>query len=534
VRLVSGCLYIGVFCSALFSQVYSGQISVDGRNVVRRIPTSLYGANLEWVYNLWGAWNPSANNLEPRASSLVRGLAPTVLRFPGGIFSDFYRWRDGVGPLSTRLPARMTNTGEVSPNGFGTDEALALADSIGARLMITVNVGTGSPEEAAAWVRYVNAREPRVLDWELGNELYSKSTSAAAAQVTMSPDTYARRVLEFSKAMRAADPRIRIGVIAGESTGIFPLVEYPDWNRIVLQRTGSVIDFVAVHNAYAPIMMFDRNEDLETVYRAMLASTSWIADSLRRISMDIAQFAPAEDRDRIRIAVTEWGPAFHFSPLSRFVDHPKTLASALFTAGALMTFLAQPRVDTANFFKLFDNSFSGLIGRRNGDWQEVASYHALRLFRHHFGSHLLASTVTSPVFRSEASGIVPALDNNPDLQCVASLNADGTQLYLMVLNKHLTDHARVTVRVTGVRLGAPAVVHTLNGTGIDAHTGTQLPFPEWIPWAPQATATSNPRFNAGAPGQVAIATTTRGSMSETFEHVFPAHSLTAVEIPVSK
>jgi len=41
-------------------------------------------------------------------------------------------------------------------NHFGTDEFMALCEAVGARPMLTVNFGTGTIEEAAAWVEYCN------------------------------------------------------------------------------------------------------------------------------------------------------------------------------------------------------------------------------------------------------------------------------------------------------------------------------------------------------------------------------------------
>jgi alpha-N-arabinofuranosidase len=434
--------------------------------------------------------------------------------------------------LSSRPISKITNGPDLSWNGFGTDEALTLADRAGAQLMITVNVGTGTPEEAAAWVRYVNGKGTRVRDWELGNELYARTLSADAANVTMRPEVYAAKVKQFARAMREADPNIRIGAIGGESSGPLPLVEYKDWNRIVLQNAGSEIDFLAVHNSYAPVMAFDRDEDLETVYRAMLAAPAGIRQSLNRIAADIAAYAPAEARSRIKIAVTEWGPLFHFSPLSRFVDHSKTLSSALFTASTLMVFIEHTQVDAAQFFKLIDNSFSGLVGQRNADWQETAPFYALQMFRRHFGTRLVQTSVASPEFRTEASGILPATEGNPYLHAVSSLSSDGTTLHVMVVNKNLTEDAVVDLQMAGLRPGTQATVRTLRGSGIDAHTGTQLPFPDQIPWAAQARAKTNSRFDAGAPGEVSVVTSSHSGIAHEFRYRFPAASMTALEIPL--
>ena len=528
---VSG-LLLTISGSAI-AQTYQSQVSINGAATIRQtIPTSLYGANLEWVHNSWGAWNPATNALTPAAATLTQRLGPTVLRFPGGIFSDFYNWRNGTGTLSTRPTTYVTTGPDSSVHTFGTTEALRLASSIGARLMITVNVGTGTPEDAAAWVRFVNARSTVVRDWELGNELYIRTLSSDASLITMSPEVYAQKVKAFAAAMKAADPKIRIGAIGGDETGILPVVQYPGWNQIVLQQAGSSIDFLSVHNAYSPVMFYDNGESLETVYRAMLSSSHDVKTSLDSIASHINQFAPSDARSRIQIVVSEWGPLFHTSPLSRFVDHPKTLASALMTASVLMTFIEQPKVEAAQYFKMYDNSFAGLLGLRNGAWQETAPFYALQLFRRNFGVKLISTTVQSPAYRTDSAGIVTSRDGNSLLQAVSSLNAKGTVLYVMLLNKSLTDATSVSLNLSNLKLGATATVRTLRGTGIDANTGTQLPTPDKIAWATQAVASTNPRFYQGAPGEVGIVTQSLSGIKSTFSYTVPAASLVALEIPL--
>lgn len=516
-----------------FGQTFQGQVNIDGNTVTRAsIPSSLYGANLEWVHSCWGAWSSSRNGLVPKAAALTQTMGPTVLRFPGGVFSDFYRWRDGTGTVRLRKASPVTSGPELSTNAFGTDEALRLANSIGAKLLITVNAGTATAEEAAAWVKYVNSRSTLVRDWEIGNELYARSLSADAAKITMSPETYAQKVIEFARAMKAADPKIRIGAIGGENAGVLPLVEYSGWNQIVLQRAGAEIDFLAVHNAYSPVMFCDRGENLETVYSAMLASPAGIAASFKRIAAEIDQYAPASSRSRIQIALTEWGPSFHYSPLSRFVDHQKTLTSALFTASTMMTILEEPRVESAHFFKLFDYSFAGAMGLRNGEWQETSPFYALQLFRRNFGTRLISTQVQAPAFRSEATGILPVREGNPLLQAVSSLSANGSTLYVIVVNKHLTSSGNVAMAIAGLRASGTATVRTLQGTGIDAHTGTQLPSPEKFGWVAQAKASVNPKFDQGMPGQVGIQTRTISGIGSSFNYTFPPASVTALEIPL--
>jgi alpha-N-arabinofuranosidase len=439
----------------------------------------------------------------------------------------------GIGPAGKRQQSAHLPDGPKSVHTFGTDEALAFARATGSRLLITVNAGTGTADEAAAWVRYVNDRQGasdqanRVEYWEVGNELYGKG--GAADQVTLPPDRYAERFLKFAEAMRAADSNIRIGAIGGENFGLYRMNGYPDWNRVVLSRAADRMDFLAVHNAYAPMVFVDRGDDVRTVYAAMLAAPVLIAENLATLSKQIDEFAPRR-ASAIRIAVTEWGPWFQADPKGRFLDHVKTLGSALFVASTLKTFIESPRTDIANAFKLVDNAYLGWIGPRRGHYVPKAPYYALQMYTHHFGSILVHTRTESPINESAPVGLVAAVPRVPYLDVLSGLSEDGKTLYLMAVNKHLDTPITAAIRIQGFAPGTQARSWTLNGSGIDAHTGTELPTIPGLNWGRQAADQPRGQFHAGGSGEVAITTGTVGEIAETFQYTFPAHSVTAIEI----
>ena len=75
-----------------------------------------------------------------------------------------------------------------------------------------------------------------------------------------------------AQAMRAADPNIKIGAVGGENFGKYVTMHYPEWDRIVLQKAGSQMDFLEIHNAYAPALVYGDQGDLPAVYQSMLAA----------------------------------------------------------------------------------------------------------------------------------------------------------------------------------------------------------------------------------------------------------------------
>jgi len=378
-------------------------------------------------------------------------------------------------------------------------------------------------------VRYVNATKLRVRYWEVGNELYINDGSVDSRILTIPPATYAARFLEFAQAMRAADPRIKIGAIGGHNQGRYQVVSYPDWNRIVLTQAASQIDFLSVHNAYAPVI-FDDSMDARSVYKAMFAFPELLARNLKSLAEDIALYAPAR-APAIPIAVTEWGPLFQVDTAGKFVDHNKTLSSALYSASVFKTFLESPSTQMANFHALHDLSIMGWIGNLdprfppNPQWAPTARYYAFQMFRRHFGDTLVQSSCTGAAYDSPAVGWVDAVQGVPYLDVVASASLDGKQLYVLAINKSFDNSVQSTIAINGFRPAATGVSWTLSGTGIDVNTGTaplQLP---GVVWAKQTEDSINPGFYNG---QVTLTSSAVASVEEQFSYRFPPHSVTSI------
>ena len=144
------------------------------------------------------------DGLDPDVVRLAKEWNIPLLRFSGN-YSSGYHWRDGVGPREARPTVRNVAWGGVDSHAFGTDEFLELCRRLGAVPQIGANAGTGTPEEAAAWVQYCNAKHERVPIWELGNELYGGWQIGH----TDAPG-YAARFVAFRDAVLKADPHIQI------------------------------------------------------------------------------------------------------------------------------------------------------------------------------------------------------------------------------------------------------------------------------------------------------------------------------------
>jgi hypothetical protein len=177
-------------------------------------------------------------------ADLLHSAGVTAMRYPGGSYSDIYHWVDNTAP-----------GGYVAPN-TDFDHFMAGVTRAGAQAIVTANYGTGTPQEAADWVRYANvSHNYGVRYWEIGNENYGNGHYGAAWEADnhadKSPAAYANGVVAFAEAMKAVDPTVKIGAVlttpGNWPDGIVAGGDAGTWNQVVLSIAGSHIDFVTVH-----------------------------------------------------------------------------------------------------------------------------------------------------------------------------------------------------------------------------------------------------------------------------------------------
>src|SRR5262245_18156601 len=101
---------------------------------------------------------PNTRGMRNDVVAALKALNIPVLRWPGGCFADEYHWRDGIGPRGERPKRLNTNWGGVvESNAFGTHEFMDLVEQIGAAPFISVNVGTGTPQEVKDWIEDITS-----------------------------------------------------------------------------------------------------------------------------------------------------------------------------------------------------------------------------------------------------------------------------------------------------------------------------------------------------------------------------------------
>ena len=222
----------------------------------------IYGGFLEHigraVYE--GVYDPQSaqadeDGLRKDVMAAMRAMQYTAMRYPGGNFVSGYHWMDGIGPKDSRPVVRDLAWQSIETNQFGTDEFMKLVQKMDWTPMFSVNLGTGTPEEARNWVEYTNSPtgsryssmraanghpEPYgVRLWCLGNEM------DGPWQLGHVPaDQYAVRAQQAAKMMKDVDPSIELVACGSCTTG---LPSYMDWDRTVLDYLGPYAEYVSLH-----------------------------------------------------------------------------------------------------------------------------------------------------------------------------------------------------------------------------------------------------------------------------------------------
>jgi alpha-L-arabinofuranosidase len=385
----------------------------------------------------------AVDGMDPEMIAMARDLRTPIMRF-GGNFTSAYHWRDGIGRRDQRVSMLNIAWGIPEYNQFGTDEFLRFCQLVGAEPQIALNLGTGTPDEAAEWVRHVNEHwgdKSGGLLWELGNELWG---DFQVGYPTL--DRVADRTKAFSDAVRKIDPKARL-----IGTGADP-DHFREWNAAQLANAPQAFNYLSTHFVVTTNSLVTRNPSPDQVARATFALPIELERRLREMHQ---QFQDSPGRDHVTTAFTEW---LYWGP-NDTVPRYDNMGGAIGTAGFLNMLLRNADiVPVADMTGIIE--FGG-IWKKRGRSFGVPAYWAFRMY----------STVdaTRPVQVHSDGGTydvengstrLPNIKAVPYLDVVAALNDAGDRLTLFCVNRDLTRDLPAQIRIDGFKPGR-AVAHSL-------------------------------------------------------------------------
>jgi alpha-N-arabinofuranosidase len=434
-----------------------------------------------------GMWDRERNIARPGVKAAIAALGTTAIRFPGSSSSSMYHWRDGIGPQDKRpfyettywsslggtildisgftgeeRARRLRQIDPSQPNQVGTNEFLQYCVDLGIDPLLMVNVGggnprgEGTPEEAAAWVRYCNVdrKSPRSVQWwQFGNEIFGAHEPGHAP-----PRDYANRVVELASAMRRVDPSIKtVAVAVKVPTTVSPKLEskvaMPDiksWNLEVFSIAGGVVNAASI-TWYFPGALSRSLRDTAGDALQMTTGSDTLAADMDRVIGDLdAVGGPAA---QLPLFLGEWGRQVTIYDI---ISDNHKLYDGVFFAGCFNSMIQRAKRVRGAFLSMLVNTISPIqtVGDR---FFVTTSYLVSQLYRWSCRTEQASVSVKTDTM------LVPALEDVEKavfvsdlartdrkaaiLDAAATVDRSGTTLYLT--NRSITES--ITVDLTGLK-----------------------------------------------------------------------------------
>ena len=318
------------FLTAPYGAAQKVALSVDASKPGSKIDRNIFGQFAEHlghgVYE--GIWVgsdskiPNTRGIRTDVVTALKAIKVPNVRWPGGCFADEYHWRNGIG--SQRVVTLNPNWGGViDPNTFGTHEFMDFIDQIGSQAYVSVNIGSGTPKEAADWLEYMTTAQPTTLEKEraanghpapytvaylgLGNESWDCGGNMTPDYYLSQMKIYARFVRNFNPAQQDKQQMLKIAVGPG---GGEP--RWTEWTEAIMkayqQHTWSWdINGLSLHSytvahgwppSYASVGFG------EAEYAQVLKTTLDMNDLIARHSAIMDKYDPTK---KVALIVDEWG-----------------------------------------------------------------------------------------------------------------------------------------------------------------------------------------------------------------------------------
>jgi alpha-N-arabinofuranosidase len=371
------------------------------------------------------------------------------LRWPGGCFADEYHWRDGIGSRNQRPKMVNTNWGGVTEdNSFGTHEFLELCEMLKTEPYIAGNVGSGTVEEMAKWVEYLNfdgvspmatlrkenGREKpwKVSFWGVGNESWGCGGNMTAQYYS---DLY-KRYATYARNYEGA-PLKRIASGANS--------EDYNWTETCMKNIGNNMWGLTLHYYTLPTgdwkdkgsaTAFD-----ETQYFNTMKNCLRMEEIVAKHSAIMDKYDPSK---KVALIVDEWGIWTNVEPGTNpgFLYQQNSLRDALVAGTTLNIFNNHSdRVKMANLAQTI-NVLQALILTEKDKMLLTPTYHVFDLFKVHQDAKYLPIDFVSPDYISGDKKIAA-------LNISASQDASGA-IHISLVNLDPKNKLKLNTSINGL------------------------------------------------------------------------------------
>jgi alpha-L-arabinofuranosidase len=447
-------------------------LSIDASKAGARIDRNLFGQFAEHlgtgVYG--GVWVgkdskiPNTRGMRNDVVAALKALKVPNVRWPGGCFADEYHWRNGIGRRTVTLNPNWG--GVIEPNTFGTHEFMDFLQQIGSRAFLSVNVGSGTPREAAEWLEYLTTAEPTALAAEraangraepyaleylgIGNESWDCGGNMTPEAYVTQLKGYARFARNFNPAQQK-DPNRMMRIAVGPG-GDGP--RWTEWTETVMKawqgHTWSWdMEGLSLHN-YTVVKWPPAYKSVgfgEAEYAQILKSTLEMDGLIRTHGAIMDTYDPQK---KIALVVDEWGAWYAPLPGSKegFLVQQNSLRDAVLASVNLNIFARHAdRVRMANIAQMV-NVLQAMILTDEEKMVLTPTYHVFRMY-------LPFQDATFVPVAFDAGSYTHGDVTLPRVDAIAARDTAG-RLWLAATNLDPNRPVEVEARVAGVRPRAAA------------------------------------------------------------------------------
>ena len=427
---------------------------------------------------------PNTRGIRNDVVVALKALKVPNVRWPGGCFADEYHWRDGIGSVDKRKVTLNPNWGGViEPNSFGTHEFMDFIDQIGSEAYVSVNIGSGTPHEAAEWLEYMTTAQQTTLGKEraanghpapykvaylgLGNESWDCGGNMTPDYYASQMKIYSRFVRNYNPAQQGKDEMLKIAVGPG---GDEP--RFVDWTETVMKAFQHHswswdINGLSMHN-YTVInwqhkfssMGFGENE-----YAQFLKETLKMDGLINRYSAIMDKYDPQK---KVALVVDEWGSWYAPLPGSNpgFLVQQNSLRDAVLAAINLNIFARHAdRVRMANIAQMI-NVLQAMIITDKEKMTLTPTYHVFKMYL-----PFQDATFVPVIF--DAGTYTQGEISLPRVDAIAAKDASG-KLWLEITNVDPNQPVEIEADLPGISAKS-AAGETLTAPKIDSVNTFQAP-----------------------------------------------------------
>jgi alpha-L-arabinofuranosidase len=491
-----GSLASPLFTRSLFAKQSSSAANaatkayIDVHRRIGAIDRNLFGSFLEHlgraIYD--GIYDPGSklsdvNGFRKDVLAEVRELAVPIIRYPGGNFVSGYNWLDGIGPKQDRprVLDRAWNT--IDSNQFGTDEFMAWCKAAGTWPLMGLNLGTGTPEQAAALVEYCNIergtkwsdlrRKNGVADpyhakyWCLGNEMDGPWQIGH-----VSANEYGQKTADTARQMRYVDPSLKLVACGSSGPGV---ATYLEWDREVLEQCYEFVDGLSLHR------YFTNNPDETGGDSAKFLALNLSMDQQIEETLAVCDMVRGRKKSpkQLWLSFDEWNVWYrarsaeamdgHAQEKPHLLEEVYDLQDALLVGGLINTLVRHAdRIKIACLAQLV-NVIAPIMTNANGLYRQTIYYPYSWGLHYAHGSALDVLVDAPSTYEVAGMGAVPHLD------VMATLDAAGGSIAVFVLNRDLQNpHSLELTWEAGVP-GKLQTAWVLTGDDLKAVNGFDSP-----------------------------------------------------------